>query len=131
MIQNLLMFLTIVSCCALVAWSLFPLLRARRAGTVGALDELVREQTTSLLSSLDSLYASREEEQVSEEDFVNIERRLILELARIYHKQGLKPQLLEGEAGDDGSLTCVACQASIKAEYRFCPECGAGQNKAA
>ena len=125
MIQNFIIFVTIIFSLNLLAWALMPLLRARRAGAAGAMDELVREQASSLLTSLDSLYQSKEEDQVSQEDFVNIERRLILELAKIYHRQGLNPEALDSDNSDE-DLICPSCGAGIKADYQFCPECGAG-----
>lgn len=128
---NLTIFISALVCLGTLAWVVFPLLRQSRAGGGAAMDELAREQADALLGSLGNLYQSQQEGQVSEEDFPNIERRLILELARIYHRQGIRPDALAEQKQEKGKHQCGSCGTGLTVGFRFCPTCGAQQKMAA
>ena len=88
-----LLFFCIITCLSLIFWVAYPLIKSRRLAGNAPLDELTDERTSSLLKSLKSLYISKEEGKVAGDDFANIERRLMLELAKIYKTQGIDPPL--------------------------------------
>lgn len=113
----MIVYIIVLASLSLVFWIGFPLLKAE--GNTANLDELTQERTRSLLDSLGALYATKEAGKVEEDDFANIESRLMLELAKIYRDQGVDPKASIAKG------VCPSCHARIKNEFRFCPGCGA------
>ena len=106
-------------------WVAMPLLG--QATTSRAHDELTRERIKALLDSLKELRAGRQSERLAEDDVANIERRLMLELARIYHHQGINPSIpeeLTETPADSEVENCNQCGREREQRYRYCPFCG-------
>ncbi len=99
-------------------WVAEPLLRSRTSGASAA-DQVLQERVDALLESLRKMHDPRENDRLLDKDFENIERRLMLELAKIYERQGVDPNIME-------SLESCACGSSLKSDYAFCPGCGRG-----
>ncbi len=118
--MNILLFTYILVTLFIILWISFPLIKPGRTGQGGAMDELALERTNSLLHSLKALYASQVDRE-DDDDFVNIENRLMLELAKIYRDQGLDPNTAEGK---QSAKRCFKCGANRKREYKFCAQCG-------
>ena len=132
----------------LLFWISEPIL-ARPKASLESGSELARERIGSLLKALKNLYRNKSEQDSADGDFSNIERRLVLELAKIYHDLGIDPKeantgKLEPDAKPEKSLTakpkletkpthetadaakfCVDCGRQREKQFRFCPRCGA------
>ena len=99
-----------------------PLLRSSIVGAGGVSELEGEERTQALLQSLKKLYLNQQDGQIYGDDFNNIERRLLLELAKVYRGRGIDPNrvaLPQGEADDH-----CECGVVLGADYQFCPACG-------
>ena len=118
----------------LILWTVLPLLKALVVAGGERRDELAEERLHSLYQSLGSLYTSKERGAVAEDDFQNIERRLILEAAKILRALGVDPKGAAAEARQTApsgkKRFCGHCGAKRKPEFQFCPICGKGYRAA-
>ncbi len=122
-VQDLLTFITILTAMGLLFWVASPLFRG--GGQGGGMDELARDRERALLSALAELYRGRDAKKLEADDFANIERRLTLELARLYQSMGVKTGS-QPEAAPAGSAFCTRCGAKRGDGHRYCVSCGAG-----
>ncbi len=118
--MNILLFAYILVTLSIILWISLPLIKSGRNGKDGVMDELTMERSNALLHSLQSLYASQVDRE-DDDDFVNIENRLMLELAKIYRDQGIDPNAAEGKKS---AKRCYNCGANRKRDYKFCAHCG-------
>jgi len=108
-------------------WVIFPMVSAG-AAHVQTHDEVDnQERTQALLDSLGELYAKRE--KIEESDFPNMERRLMLELAKLYHLAGISGDgaaqaAAVGPPAD--SEFCHRCGKGRDPQFKYCPSCGTG-----
>lgn len=102
----------------LVFWVGLPLLRSHSSGASSG-DLMLKERTDSSLMALNHLYQNTSRETAA--DFENIERRLLLDLARLYQQQGIVPG---GVAESQVSSCCLRCNTPVTPTYKFCPKCG-------
>lgn len=103
-------FAIVLSSCLVIAWVTQPMLRP--ASLHG--NDLEGERIQSLFGSLKKL--QRDADKMAEDDFGNIERRIMLEIARVYHQTGVKAEV-DGHA-------CGHCGNPIRRKDKFCVECG-------
>ncbi|MCB1042595.1 MAG: zinc ribbon domain-containing protein [Acidobacteria bacterium] len=75
--------------------------------------DLEFERLGSLYQSLRHLH--KDKVKLAEDDFKNIERRLMLDIARNYEKMGVDPQ---------GDQPCLGCGNPIRPSDKFCDSCG-------
>lgn len=124
---------TIFLSLVLIFWVVFPLFRAVLAPSATQKDELAEERLHSIYKSLGALYASKDADSVAEDDFHNIEHRLILEAAKILHSLGVDPtpSKKNGKKADPGKARfCAKCGGKRQPEFQFCPMCGSGYRAA-
>lgn len=122
MMTDFVMFITFLGSLSMLLWVIWPLISRQRALSVNALDEMSRQRTEILLQSLRDLGKEREQGDVNEADYENMERRVMLELARIYEDRGIDPATALQPA--ESSDMCPSCGGPIKADYKHCPACG-------
>ena len=129
----------------MLLWVAFPLLRPRATGGVSADDEMTRERVDSLLHALRKLYQRQSDEDQRDQDFVNIEKGLMLKLANIYHSAGINPSVAEREPKGAPEMVaqpveekteaaadfCHQCGKPSDAKFKFCPRCGTDLRPAA
>ena len=101
----------------LLFWVAEPLLRRKTSG-LSAEDVVFRERVDALLKSLRQLHDKHERESMLENDFEIIERRLMLELARLYERKGVDPSIQNAASCDCGS--------DLTQAFSICPGCGRG-----
>jgi len=133
--QDFATLLTILVAASLLLWVVAPLLRDG-SDKRGGMDDLALERERALLSSLHDLYRERETGKVSEGDFPSIERRMLLELAKLYAAAKVDPAGGEAQAAtaeppataepvaESSSAFCTQCGAKQTADHRFCGQCG-------
>ncbi len=105
------LFILILITCLAIAWVGHPLVQ-RRAVQVG--QGLDAERMHSLYRSLRELGSGKK--RMAEDDYSNIERRLILEIAKTYHAQGIDPDAVE--------QSCLICGNGLEPSDEFCDQCG-------
>jgi hypothetical protein len=114
----------------LIIWVAFPLIRTGGSGQ-SVKDSLAAEREQSLVDALQKLQAGREEGKVSDADFDNIEKGLMLELAKIYHTEGVDPSRgkdkdTETPPEEKAGPTCPNCGYIGETGDKFCASCGTG-----
>ncbi|MDJ0836068.1 MAG: hypothetical protein QNK37_06085 [Acidobacteriota bacterium] len=111
----------------ILLWVVFPMLAAGIGRRRTAADAANAERSQALLNSLRELYADHKRGHISDDDLPNIERRLILDLARLNHDSGIEPDAEEKvRAVAEDATSCERCGAKREGNYRYCPSCGAG-----
>ena len=119
--------LFLVGTLLVLLWVVFPMLAAGIDRRKTAADAANAERSQALLNSLRELYADHERGHISDDDLPNIERRLLLDLARLNHDSGIEPGAEEKvRAVAEEATSCEHCGAEREGNYRFCPSCGAG-----
>jgi hypothetical protein len=117
------MFATIFVSLLILYWISRPLLNSGQPALLSAEQEMTRERIESLENALASLHEAKRRERIRAEDFENMERRLVLQLARIHNRYGTKPGAIdEAEPQKDGS--CGRCGTAGDPDYAYCPKCG-------
>lgn len=104
--------------------------------------EWMREQNDFLMRSLASAIKDHKRGKISVEDFENIERKMILAIAKIRHQKAdanltgntcsachralEKDSQFCGHCGTDHAptTTCSECGTKVESDYQFCPKCG-------
>lgn len=109
----------------LMLWITFPVL-SQQSGTAQTEDRaMLAERAESLQRSLKDLQDSRERGTLADDDYRNIENRMMVTLARAYDQLGIAPDKAETDAkpaSDEAS--CNACGQSLTSQYKYCPACG-------
>lgn len=130
------LFLYVLLSVGLLTWILLPVLHKQQ--TSGG-DPLLQERIQAVEASLKQLHAEGQQ-KISTEDFTNIERRLLVTLAKLFKRAGISPDQIQSnqmhrEAPSDTPETpqpqasepnaCPACGSSVTPDYSFCASCGA------
>lgn len=122
------LFVYILATMLLLAWIIFPVLHKSPISTG---DPLTKERIESAEAALKNLYG-KGRHKIREEDFPNIESRLMLLLAKLCHSAGISPDqyLAKAErapatrvAADNVSF-CSQCGHGVTVDFSFCPQCG-------
>ena len=110
----------------LLLWVTFPMLAAGAGRRHSSTDAAFAERKEGLLNSLRELYVKHEGGHISADDLPNIERRLILDLARLYHDSGQDPEKKPDESviPVESQPTCAHCGSTRQDHFKFCPACG-------
>ncbi|MCB1051769.1 MAG: zinc ribbon domain-containing protein [Acidobacteria bacterium] len=124
-------------------WIAAPLWRSHSAHQ--SLDATAAaERVDFLMRSLANAQKAHNRKRIGEEDYHNIERRLVLQIAKIYHQGGdIDPETAcpacfaatdpkgrycgkcgESLPGQEAS-SCSNCGKTCEAHFKFCPHCGA------
>ena len=142
------LFLYILTTLLVLTWILVPLFKPKQAYSG---DPLMEERIQSLESALKSLYENGRR-GISDEDFPNIERRLLLSLAKLLHQAGITPDQAaqsstpvqdkpnavrepgppkpQQKTPATATKYCGQCGHAIKTDFAFCPQCGCHLNAA-
>lgn len=108
--------------------------------------EWQREQNDFLMRSLASAIKDHKQGKITLEDFENIERKMILSIAKIRHQKAdanltgnmcshchrtlEKDAQFCGHCGTDHKprQSCTECGTQVDSDYQFCPKCGHRQS---
>lgn len=111
----MILFTAILFTMLLFAWVITPMLKTGTQNR-NVTDVLAQEREHSLLISLKELHDKKE--TIPESDFVPIENRLMIELAKIYQERGVNPT---ANPNSDG---CPQCGFGQDESHKFCIQCG-------
>lgn len=117
--------MTIFGVLLVTLWVVFPLVSAGYIQRMRVSDASARDQIEAKLAALRDLNQQKEQGNVSEADFVPMERGLMLDLAKLYETHGTDDHgRAFGKISETGDK-CHVCGSSRSKEFRFCPSCGA------
>jgi len=139
-------FLPILISVLVITWVVMPFLLTRPHWSGQREAAMEDERVLSLLRSLKQLRQGQSRD-IADDDYQQIENRLMLEIARIYKRRGIKPdhvglctqcgQQLKGDEpfcgqcghpqetqASDSAESCPECDNQVESTHRFCPNCG-------
>lgn len=110
----MIIFLYCLATFMLIAWIATPLVFSAGADNG---DQLLDERLQGLKKALRELRENIEKGDVGKKDAANIERRLILEIAKIYQAMGIEPDNMKDSS-------CRSCGKPLADNHVYCPACG-------
>lgn len=123
------LFVYIFITLCLLGWITFPVINQQ---SLNSTDPLLQERIQAKEAALKQLYATRE--SISESDFTNIERQLMVSLAKLLKKAGIEPNAQKLQAMQESpsdipetetkNAFCGNCGTPLQASFGFCPQCG-------
>ena len=114
----MLLFSVVLGAVLVLYWVALPLISRPSSQVISGAQALATGQAESILRSLKTLNVAHKQGKLADDDFNNMERRLMVQLARIYHQRGLVPSVV------NSAETCSSCGTPSKKDYCFCPRCG-------
>lgn len=117
----------------MLAWVGYPLIAKTQRTRLASDRQMSEQRVRALLASLEKLRENRDAGKIAGDDFENIERGLLLQLAKLYRELDIAPLGSETETAETGDeegaepvkqpLQC-ACGAPLRDFYHYCANCG-------